>query len=148
MAIPQLTADGYLPAGVHDCSLAEVREQFGKYQNGNQRCHLMDRLETFVQEARAAGFIATVVIDGSFTTSKDMPNDIDLIVVVRMGHDFAAELRPFEYNVVSRRQVRRRFGFDVLVAEQARPEFNEYVDFFAQIRGDPLGRKGMLQVIL
>lgn len=83
-----------------------------------------------------------------FTTAKDRPNDIDLIVVVRSGHDFLVDLRPFEYNMLSKRQIRRQYGFDVLVAEEGRPEFDEYVDFFAQVRGDPTGRKGMVQVIL
>lgn len=148
MAAPPLSSDGFLPGGVHVCSLDEVRERFGKYQNGDNRCRLMERLDAFVKEARKTGLVASIVIDGSFTTAKDHPNDIDLILVVRSGHDFAADLRPFEYNILSKRQVRRLYGFDVLVAEEGKPEFGEYVDFFAQVRGDPNVRKGMARVIL
>jgi hypothetical protein len=79
---------------------------------------------------------------------KPDPNDVDLILVLRKGHDFGASLRPFEYNILSRRQVRKHFGFDVLVAEDAQLELDEYVEFFAQVRGFPDRHKGMLKVVL
>jgi hypothetical protein len=62
------------------------------------------------------------------------------------GHDFSAELRPFEYNVLSRRQARRVYGFDLLVAPHASAVYMEYVDFFAQVRGEASWRKGLLRL--
>jgi hypothetical protein len=88
-----------------------------------------------------------VVVDGSFVTAKDEPGDIDLVLVLPTGHDFGAELRPFEYNVLSRRMVRKRYAFDVLVAREKSSELTEYMAFFQRVRGDIQRRKGILKVV-
>jgi hypothetical protein len=147
-AIPALTYDGYLPEGVHDCTLVELQERFGQFQTIDARCRLFERFEQFVREATASGLVTALIVDGSFVTDKDRPNDIDVILVLRSGHDFAGDLRPFEYNVVSRLRVRRQFGFDVLAGEEGRPELEEHVSFFAQVRKRDELRKGMLRIKL
>ena len=83
-------------------------------------------------------------MDGSFVTAKSDPDDIDVIVVLPADHDFTKSLRPFEYNVLSRRQVRKRYGIDLLLTAEGRPEFDEYVAFFAQV----LGVLGLEKVLL
>src|SRR5688572_16803624 len=98
MAIPALTAEGYLPEGVHDCTLDELRGRFGQFQGSDARCRWFDRLQSFVRDAAATGFVNSIIVNGSFVTSKDIPNDIDLVLVLKRGHDFSALLRPFEYN--------------------------------------------------
>jgi hypothetical protein len=148
MPIPALTSDGFLPEGVHDCTLAELRERFGQFQATDVRCRLFERLERFVREATATGLVAEIIIDGSFVTEKDSPNDIDLILVLRPGHDFGADLRPREYNVVSRRHVRRQFGFDMLLVEQGTMDVDVAVRFFGRVRDVAVIRKGMLRINL
>src|SRR5205085_11246191 len=101
MPISAFTIDGFLPEGVHDCSLAELHERFGQFQTTDARCRLFDRLGEYVKQATATGLVRAIIVDGSFVTATDGPNDIDLIVILRPGHDFSADLRPFEYNVVS-----------------------------------------------
>jgi hypothetical protein len=96
MPIPALNDDGFLPEGVHDCTLAEVQARFGQFQRTDRRCHLFERLEVFLSHAKATGLVTAVILDGSFVTDKDAPSDIDLILVLRPDHDFAASLRPFE----------------------------------------------------
>jgi hypothetical protein len=105
-------------------------------------------LEELVDRLRATGLFSAVVVDGSFVTDTDCPSDIDLILVLRAQHDFRLQVRPFEYNVLSRRQLRREFGFDVLIAREDRPELGEYLDFFAGVRGRPDVRKGLVRVAL
>jgi len=144
MPIPALNQDGFLPEGIHDCTLAEVRERFGQFQRTDQRCR-RDRLEAFIQQCRATGFVEFVIVDGSFVMAADSPNDIDLLLVLADDHDFAADLRPFEYNVVSKRSVYRRFGFDVAAFESGNADLTKAIDFFSQIR-DRIERKGMLRV--
>ena len=90
--------------------------------------------------------MADIIIDGSFVTANPDPNDIDLILVLNAGHDFTAELRPFEYNVLSRRQARKIYGFDLLLAMHASAVYEEYLAFFAQVRGETSGRKGLLRL--
>lgn len=148
MPIPALNEDGFLPKGIHDCTLAEIRERFGQFQGTDQRCRLMERLEVFIHECRTTGFVRSIILDGSFVTDVDAPNDIDLLLVLSETHDFNAELRPFEYNVVSKRSIRRRFDFDAAVFDPQDTELAKAIDFFAQIRGQPHKRKGLLQVQL
>jgi hypothetical protein len=66
----------------------------------------------------------------------------------RAGHDFAADLRPFEYNLISRQRVGQMFGFDMLLAEEGRAELDEHIAFFAQVRKRDDIRKGMLRIRL
>jgi hypothetical protein len=75
-----------------------------------------------------------VLVDGSFVTATPAPNDIDLIVLAYPGHDFAAELGPVEYNVLSKRAVRKRYAFDVLVAADGSELAEQYREFFARVR--------------
>jgi hypothetical protein len=118
MPIPALTSDGFLPEGIHDCTLDELRARFGQFQRTDWRPRLFERFEAFVREARRTGFVVAIIVDGSFVTNIDAPNDIDVILVLRADHDFDAELRPFEYNIVSRPQARRVHGIDLLVARE------------------------------
>ncbi|MGI8602127.1 MAG: DUF6932 family protein [Verrucomicrobiales bacterium] len=111
MHIPAFDKNGLLPVGVHDCTLAEIWERFGQFQNTEQRPRLVAKLEAFVVEARTAGIVTAVIVDGSFVTSKAAPNDVDLSMVVTEAHDFSADLPPPAYNVLSKRRVQRRYGF-------------------------------------
>ena len=110
MPIPSLTAAGFLPAGVHICELDEARVRFGGFQGSDRRPNLMGKLETFLTEVRASKIVQAVIVNGSFVTSQETPNDIDLLLVLPTGHDFRADLRPGQYMVVNRRRVRRNYG--------------------------------------
>jgi hypothetical protein len=60
--------------------------------------------------------VSAVVIDGSYVTAKGEPGDIDLIAALRNDIDLTVEMRPAEYNIQSKRMVRKLYGFDVLSA--------------------------------
>lgn len=148
MPIPALNEDGRLPAGLHDCTLTEIGERFGQFQRTDQRCRLFERLENLIHEARGAGFFRAVIVDGSFVTAEDHPNDIDLILVLLPTHDFDADVRPFEYNVLSKRAIRRRFGFDAVILCEGSETIADAIEFFTRIRGQPDARKGLLRLNL
>lgn len=148
MPIPAFNQDGFLPEGVHDCTLAEVRERLGQFQRTDQRCRLFARLDAYLRELNTTGFAQTVILDGSFVTAEDAPNDIDLILVLPTTHDFNAPLRPFEYNVVAKREIRRRHGFDVVVVRDGSRDLDAAVEFFARVRERPDLRKGLLRISL
>ncbi len=46
-----------------------------------------------------------------------------------------------EYSLVSRALLRRRFGFDVVVAERDSALYKTYVEFFSRVREAPELRK-------
>jgi hypothetical protein len=128
--------------------LAEIRERFGQFQRTDRRCRLFERLETLYREMAATGLFKAMIVDGSFVTAEDEPNDIDLILVLPAVHDFAAVLRPFEYNVVSKRQIRKRFRFDAIIASEGSTELQRYLEFFSGVRHRPGITKGLLRVVL
>jgi len=146
MPIPPQNADGLLPAGIYDCSLDEIRTRFGNFQGSDRRLRLFERLGELVATMRRSGLFEAVLVDGSFVTQK--PNDVDLVAVLRPGHDFERDLPISEYALVSRVLLRRRFGFDVVVAERDSVVYETYVEFFSRVREAPELRKGMLCVRL
>jgi hypothetical protein len=66
MAIPGLNDKGFLP----------------------QRVRLFGRLEELIRAMQLSGLFETLLVDGSIVTAKPAPNDIDLVAVLRAGHDF------------------------------------------------------------
>jgi hypothetical protein len=73
MPIPELDSRGFLPHGVHDASLGEVLERFGRFRETDRRQTLAGQLVAFMEEARRTGLVASVIVDGSFATSKPQP---------------------------------------------------------------------------
>ena len=147
MSIPELNEAGLLPEGIHDASKEDLRESFGRFQRTDRRSALYKKLSEFMGELRATGLIAAVIVDGSFVTSKDEPSDIDMMLVLRQDHDFNADPKPFEYNVLSKRRVRGRFRFDILVAREGSAEYEQGVNFFQGVKGRPGLRKGVVKVL-
>ena len=71
--IPEFTTDGILPPGVHYTSWAAFVKRFAATP---ARQWLLEGLLLAVVEFRHAG-CQTLYIDGSFVTSKPVPNDYD-----------------------------------------------------------------------
>lgn len=134
--------------GIHAATLTEVRAAFGGFQTNDNRVRLFARLEEMVQAMQRSGLFTALLVDGSFVTAKATPNDIDLIAVLKPGHDFERDLPMSEYAMVSRAILRRRFGFDVMVAEANTQLFRTYVEFFSRVRDNPDTRKGLLRLSL
>jgi len=148
MSIPALNADGFLPVGVFDCTQAEVRERFGIFHGSDQRPRLFGRLEELCLAMQRSRLFEALVVDGSFVTAKVAPNDIDLVAVLLPGRDFERDLAISEYALVSRAMLRRRFGFDVMIAEPDSHLYKTYIEFFSRVRDNPDARKGMLRLSL
>jgi len=148
MPIPSLNENGLLPEGIFDCTLNEIRVQFGKFQQTDQRPRLFLRFEELFQTMKQSGLFESLILDGSFVTAKSAPNDIDLIAILRRGHNFERDLPMSEYALVSRPLLHRRFGFDVLIAERDSQLCDTYIEFFARVRELPNLRKGLLRLSL
>jgi hypothetical protein len=146
--IPAFNEHGCLPEGIYDCTMEEAAQRFGVFQSSDRRPQLWDQFTEFIREAESCRLIEAVLVNGSFVTAENEPNDIDLLVVVCSDHDFSAEFQPSEYNVLSKRQVYRRFGFDLLVARSESEEYRRYLEFFKQVRLEPGRKKGILRIWL
>src|SRR5688572_2853906 len=84
MGLPQLTADGLLPPGDHQLTIAELRQSYLVTGEGLNlpgwdnawRAQLVDNLEPFVRQLWQVG-VERIFVNGSFVTSKPQPEDID-----------------------------------------------------------------------
>jgi hypothetical protein len=146
MAIPPLNEHGWLPEGIHDCTLEEAAARFGGFQHSDRRPQLWAQFLGFVREAQASKMIKAIIVDGSFVTAEPAPNDIDLVLVMFARHDFSVDLPPSHYNVLSQRRVRQRFGFDIVVVTNELETLNQAVAFFQQVRQRPTAKKGLLRI--
>lgn len=147
MPIPELNEHGFLPEGIHDASPDEIRERFGRFRRTDRRPELFAKLMVLLSEIRSTGLVKAVIVDGSFVSVKDEPSDIDLILILHADHDDGVELRPFEYNALSKRRVRRRFHFDMVVVRDGSKAYEEFVLFFQGVKGRAEVRKGVIRVI-
>ena len=148
MPIPPLTTDGTLPPGVHESTLEETRARFGAFQESDRRPRLFERFAELFAEVERSGRFSAIVVDGSFVTAKSAPEDIDVIIALRADHDWTADLNPSDYALVSRTALRRRFRFDVLLANDGGEDYARYVEFFSRVRDHAAARKGMLRINL
>jgi hypothetical protein len=148
MPIPNLTLEGYLPKGVHDCTLLEVEERFSYFGRTGRRMTLFEHLKEYTQEASQAGGIVALVLDGSYISAKQEPNDIDLVVALDHDLDASSLLAPFFYEVISRRRVSQKYKMDILVARDGGKEYQKYVEFFSKGRDPSQPQKGLLRVTL
>jgi len=120
-----------LPPGIPRLALEQVRKLFGEFQSSDRRPRLFRRLTDFVTEVRKTGRHVQVLIDGSFVMAcVDQPEDIDIILVMPPEWDFAAELRPFQYNLLSRKRVKKRFGFDSFAGARGSAQEADLIKYF------------------
>ena len=89
-----------------------------------------------------------MIIDGSFVTVAPNPNDIDLVLILPASHDFSADLRPAQYNILDQKHVRKRFGLDIVVVKNASEDLEWAIGFFQQVRQQPGFKKGVLRITL
>jgi hypothetical protein len=134
MAMPTVSAHGLLNPGVHPMTLDEIDQLFGRFQRSDKRMKLVVRLRLFVKAVRDVDPLIKIFINGSFIMTKvDEPGDIDVVLLLPPGWNFAAELRPFEYNILSRRMVRKLHRFDMFVGVDGEESARNALDFFAQV---------------
>jgi Family of unknown function (DUF6932) len=148
MPIPNFNEHGFLPLGVHDCSWTELSNRFCRFQSTDRRPDLCRRLREFVEGLRRANIARELLIDGSFVTAQSQPNDIDLILILPPDWDLSSDVSPDQYNLLSRKRVRNRWGFDILIARENSPECSEYLNLFQRVRYQEQLKKGILRIVL
>lgn len=122
MALPMLRADGTLPPGqYHITNLDEVRAAF---PTTNARCQVLESmLSQLVEAIRRRGLGTELVIDGSYTTRKPEPSNIDL-ALLSSGATEAETLRRLTAAGVD------LDALDLFVLT-TRPDFERWIQFFS-----------------
>jgi len=82
IGIPEHLASGLLPAGIHQATAGELITRFDGRGTGGavgaRRAQLMDSLAEMLERVRPAG-VESVLLGGSFITTKAAPGDIDAL---------------------------------------------------------------------
>jgi hypothetical protein len=75
-----------------------------------------------------------VILDGSFVMGcVDEPDDIDLILVLPTDWDMDAELKPYQYNLVSKKSIKQLYRFDLITVRASSAQEAEWIAFFKQV---------------
>jgi len=141
--IPPFRDDGYLPDGLHLATEAEVVFRFGAPSRRRRRLAL--RLRRWIELARQTA-ARRLLVDGSFVTAKNEPDDVDAVILIASdfqdqienGIELALEL---EEMLMSRRP-------EEIFAAEDETDWNEWVEFFSRTREFDGRRKGIVEVIL
>jgi len=120
--------------------MAEVERRFGV---GPKRAYLVEQgLKPVVQELVQMG-ISELYLDGSFTTDKVSPGDVDGYVI--------ASVRSGVYRKVIGRQEfwRTQYQVDIgLAAEDIEGDLAFWEDWFGHTKGDPPRERGVVKLTL
>lgn len=141
--LPDFTVDGVLPAGIHSATFGEFEQRFVYYGRSDRRFRIFDGLRELYRQASRSGIVNRFFVGGSFVTSKPEPNDFDCILALNPLVD-GKDLRPLEYNLVSRQKARRIFGGDVIAVIDGSIDFDKQILFFQSNRD--IERVGIVEI--
>ena len=80
MPLPSFNENGDLPPGIHRATLAETLQHFGT--GSPQRKVIATRLERIYRLALSTGHLSHFVVFGSFITTREKPNDVDIFMLM------------------------------------------------------------------
>lgn len=159
MPIPQFDKRGLLPAGAHVCTLDEFKSWSGSIPNSKHRLMLVEKFERFLAEVVrpiASGW--PLVIDGSFVTDKERPNDIDFALDLRNCQDDLLKAGAFFNIHVQNEANKERYSVDGyvmfkdLLGVRGMYDFESFFGYVGQKTGaiknmDCHDKKGTLRVV-
>jgi len=146
--IPPFAASGLLPPGEHQCTVEDVLERFGAFRGSDRRQRLSRGLVTYVEEVRGAGIGKYLIVNGSYVTDIDSPNDIDVLLVLKDDVQLDAPVPPFQYNARSKKYVKRNYGLDFFFGFEHEESAQQIVALFQDVKYQPGAVKGILKVVL
>lgn len=131
--IPQFDSQGFLPQGLHDTSIQEIRSALGFTP---QRSRLIDGLDRFVHVWNESGFVDYAVIDGSFVTSKPEPGDIDMLLIPIDGAFLSVNFMDLSLSYADDRDfTKAEFGCEAFVVYGGGGDnLREWIRFFSHDR--------------
>jgi hypothetical protein len=121
------------------------------FYNNEQRKKLIDKLQLYLDELLAVGLDAEVWIDGSFTTEKPEPEDVDIVILFNRSEVESltgrkAEL--FESIVMDRDIVKANYGVDVhFMDKDDQIDRNTWIQTFG-FDSRKISTKGIFKVII
>jgi len=144
MPLPEFNADGDLPPGVYQVTLAEVLARFD--EGSAQRRVVAGRLVRLHQLATSTGCVARFVVFGSFVTAKPEPRDVDVVLIMEDRFDVSVVSGDVAA-VFNHSEADARLGASVFWATRSGAFGGEQamVEYWQVRRGG--GQRGILELI-
>lgn len=143
--LPALNQDGNLPEGIHVATEDEVFARFAT--PSARRQWLGEQLRRLLALAKSTGQLARVFLWGSFVTSKEIPNDLDVLFVMDTG--FAVEGVPAQAQVVfDHVRARLRFHADIFWTKASLDPQVLHLWLDTYQTGKDFTRRGIVEVIV
>jgi hypothetical protein len=141
--IPPFRSDGYLPKGLFLASEAEVTFRFGA--SSRRRRRLILRLRRWIELARQVSAIR-LLVDGSFVTAKQNPNDIDAVVL--LPQDFERQIAEGKPSALELEEMLLTRSPEEIFAAEDEFDWDEWVFFFGRTREADGRHKGLVEIEL
>jgi hypothetical protein len=143
--LPAFNHDGNLPEGIHVATEDEVYERLAT--PSARRQWLGEQLRSLVVLAKSTGQLARMFLWGSFVTSKEVPNDLDVLLV--MDTEFAIAALPLQTQVVfDHVQARLRFQADVFRTKASLDPQVLHLWLDTYQTGKDFTRRGIVEVVV
>jgi hypothetical protein len=143
--IPAFEKEGYLPAGIHTATLDEVEARFA---NTIWRKELFKHLLKLIEDLKTIGCTA-VYLDGSFSTIKRVPGDMDICWEdTGIDYDTAEKIMPILFDYYSpRKNQQDTYKADIFPANLDNTPGEPFLEFFQRDKatGNP---KGIIKIII
>jgi len=152
MAIPPLSSN-FLPPGIYDCSLDEIRGYFGINE---RRIDLISKLESYIIKIKDSGIQGWIIIDGSFVTAKDLPGDIDIVLVIAENEHYSISntVSDVDMTILNQDYVKDRYELHLFVgfidsdSNQADETASMMTELFCCVKYKVDQKKGILRILL
>ncbi len=151
MAIPAMSQAGLLPPGVHDATIAEVEQTFGR--RTPRRAELFVKFTAFLDVARGFGVFQAIIADGSFVTDKDAPGDIDAVLLLPRADLAKLVAHPDRQQILDQQAVKSKYEIHLFLDPLPT---GRWTSFFQHLKPDdalarivpPATRRGVLRIAL
>ena len=124
-----MEAKPILEPGLHDFEIEEISNHFLQdFPTSKTRKPLIDGLRAFIGHLADIGVPIELWIDGSFTTSKTDPNDIDLVIFspAEELNKLPDEKKALFQVLTDRQSIKKNFGCDVLFCPSENLDMRSY----------------------
>lgn len=141
MTIPKLNSFGYLPDGVHDATLSDVRSWANSVPDISRRNQLLGNLDRFLEEVIRPLGNYPIYLAGSFFSDKYIPGDIDFVFDIRDCTD-SSVVGSAILTLMGKRhkEIKEKYEID---AYPNIPGNNDFAKFFTYIRQNEVVSKGL-----
>lgn len=126
---------GNLEPGFHDLDMDEIEDKFvHSFKNSSTRKNILNGYIEFIDTLKQCGIErAECWINGSFSTSKEDPNDIDMVLIIDKDilDNVPEDKKSTVYELFTPQLAKIKYKCDAYVLTKVDEEHSDYNDYFS-----------------